>query len=127
MIGSIAAYTGMDAKDWEKAHMADAVSVLQAHHMDAIAAAADAATEYVRLHCSLLVLRLEVLVNQQSCIAVAIFPQLTSLGLPLQLIGFLLLLQGFDSNPHENIPWWNTKPPRPWKVQVETREKETVK
>lgn len=45
VIGSIAVYAGVDAKDWEKAHMADAVSVLQTHHMDAVSAAAGAATE----------------------------------------------------------------------------------
>ena len=45
MVGSIAAYAGVDAKVWEKTHMADAVTVLQAHHMDAVSAAADAATE----------------------------------------------------------------------------------
>jgi hypothetical protein len=47
VVGSIAAYAGVDVKDWEKAHMPDAVTVLQANHMDAISAAANAATEYV--------------------------------------------------------------------------------
>ena len=43
--GSIAAMRGDDIKDWERTHMTDAVEVLQAHHMDAVAAAADAAME----------------------------------------------------------------------------------
>lgn len=45
MVGSIAKYAGVEVKEWEKAHMADAVTVMQAMHMDAVSAAADAATE----------------------------------------------------------------------------------
>ena len=37
----------MDTKEWEKDHMADAVTILQSHYMDAISAAANAATECV--------------------------------------------------------------------------------
>ena len=45
---------GVDVKDWERDHMTDAVTVLQSHHMDAISAAASAATECVPGHWSLL-------------------------------------------------------------------------
>ena len=47
MVGQIAAQAGMDTKEWEKDHMADAVTILQSHYMDAISAAANAATECV--------------------------------------------------------------------------------
>ena len=47
VVGQIAAQAGMDTKEWEKDHMADAVTILQSHYMDAISAAANAATECV--------------------------------------------------------------------------------
>jgi hypothetical protein len=54
VVGSIALHAGVDLKDWERDHMADAVNVLQSRHMDAISAAASAATECVCTACVLL-------------------------------------------------------------------------